>query len=244
MSKIYINRNPESSTEQGSVDLKVRLDFPPIQHNFFNRCFDDLKKRIQRMTNNRKFGIHHDVQWNPLWSWNWELRYLPLTRCESWEYLSYDGDTIETYGKRPIKGETRDSKYGYKHYLTDPNMHRRVVDDTHGRRWPKFMDFSVHKSPSLVVSFTIYDLDYINVDGEIFISHKEVWNLEKALKRVHKNWLEAWQSCFAEAQSIVDEIRGEGDFESLPGCYEEGGSMYKWYDKYETIKWEKSRASV
>ena len=234
MKNIYINRNPESSTEQGSVDLKVRLDFPPIQHNYFHRCFDDLKKRIQRMTNNRDFGISHDVQWNPLWSWNWEFRYLPLTRLEGWRY--YDSDLI--------RGYINDSKYGYKHMLKDPNRTLRVVNNKHDKKWPVFMNFDAHKSPSLIVSFDIYDLDYINVDGEIFISHKEVWNLEKALKRLHKNWLKAWESCFAEAQSIVDEIEGKGDFKGLPRCYDKDGSMYKWFDKYETIKWEKSRASV
>ena len=236
MSKIYINRNPENSTEQGSVDLKVRLDFPPIQHSFFNRCFDDLKKRIQRMTNNRKFGIHHDVQWNPLWSWNWELRYLPLTRLEAWRY--------DDYGSDLIKGDTKDSKYGYKHTLKDPNRTYRVAMNKHDKRWPVFMNLDAHKSPSLIVSFSIYDLDYINVDGEIFISQKGVWNLEKALKRLHKNWLKAWESCFAEAQSIVDEIEGKGDFKGLPRCFDKDGSMYKWFDKYETTKWEKSRASV
>ena len=236
MSKIYINRNPESSTEQGSVDLKVRLDFPPIQRDFFNRCFDDLKKRIQRMTNNRKIGIHHDVQWNPLWSWNWELKYLPLTRLEAWRYDEYSMDLI--------KGYTKDSKWGYKHTLKDPNKTFRVAKNKHDKKWPVFMDFNAHKSPEIYVSFSIYDLDYINVDGEIFISQKEVWNLEKALKRVHKNWLKAWESCFAEAQSIVDEIKGEGDFKNSPGCYEEGGSMYEWFGKHEIIKWEKSRGLV
>lgn len=229
MNNIYINRNPESSTEQGSVDLKVSLEFPAIQHSFFNRCFDDLKKRINRMTNNRDFGISHDIQWNPLWSWNWELRYLPLTRLDAFGY---------DYGEDPIKGYTRDSKWGYKHLLKDPNMTSRVIDNQHDKRWPVFMNFSAHKSPQINVSFNIYDLDYINIDGEIFISQKEIWALEKALKRVHKNWLEGWENCFAEAQSIVDEIRGEGDFKGLPGCYAEGGSMYEWLDKHQTIKYE------